>query len=190
MVWRDPDGKPKVQQATSLVGPGAWGGAFWGMLLGLLFFAPWLGLAIGAVTGALAGKFADIGIDDTFIRDVEQKITPGTSALFLLVRRATLDRVLAALQPYHPEVLQTSLSAEQEARLREAFGGAPEGEAAPAPRPRAGGARHRRLSPVTVRGGPAARGRLRRNGGGTVRGASGSRPVPACSSGEPGLRRP
>jgi uncharacterized membrane protein len=135
VVWREPDGKPKVKQANSLVGPGAWGGAFWGMLLGLLFFAPWLGLAIGAVTGALAGKFADIGIDDKFIRDVQEKIPPGTSALFLLVRRATMDRVLAALQPYHPEVLQTSLSAEQEARLREAFGAAPEGEAAPAAPP-------------------------------------------------------
>jgi uncharacterized membrane protein len=135
VVWREPDGKPKVRQATSLVGPGAWGGAFWGMLIGLLFFAPWLGMAIGAVTGAVAGRFADIGIDDTFIRDVEQKIPPGTSALFLLVRRATIDRVLAALQPYHPEVLQTSLSAEQEARLREAFGGAPEAEAAPATPP-------------------------------------------------------
>jgi uncharacterized membrane protein len=130
-VVRGQDGKPKVKQATSLVGAGAWGGAFWGMLLGLLFFVPFLGLAIGAVTGALVGKFTDVGIDDTFIREVEQKVQPGTSALFLLVREATMDRVLAALQPYHPEVLQTSLSAEQEARLREAFGGAPETEPAP-----------------------------------------------------------
>jgi len=137
VVWRDPDGKPTVKQATSLVGAGAWGGAFWGMLLGLLFFAPFLGLAIGAVTGALLGKFTDIGIDDKFIRDVEQKIPPGGSALFLLVRQATMDRVLEALKPYHPEVLQTSLSAEQEARLRDAFGGAPEGEAAPAAPPSA-----------------------------------------------------
>jgi uncharacterized membrane protein len=132
LVSRDAEGKPKVRQATSLVGPGAWGGAFWGMLIGLLFFAPWLGMAIGAFTGAVAGRFADIGIDDKFIRDVEQRIPPGSSALFLLVRRATMDRVLAALQPYHPEVLQTSLSAEQEARLREAFGEAPEGESGPA----------------------------------------------------------
>ena len=124
-VVRGRDGKPKVQQATSLVGDGAWGGAFWGMLLGLLFFVPFLGLALGAVTGALMGKFRDVGIDDRFIREVQEKIQPGQSALFLLVREVTLDRVLAALQPYHPEVLQTSLSAEQEARLREALGGAP-----------------------------------------------------------------
>jgi uncharacterized membrane protein len=130
-VTRGGDGKPKVKQASSLVGAGAWGGAFWGMLIGLLFFMPWLGLAVGAVTGALAGKFTDIGIDDNFIREVGQKIQPGTSALFLLVRQATMDRVLEALKPYNPEVLQTSLSAEQEARLREAFGAAPEAESAP-----------------------------------------------------------
>jgi len=136
-VVRGQDGKPKVKQATSLVGAGAWGGAFWGMLLGLLFFVPFLGLAIGAVTGALMGKFTDIGIDDKFIRDVEQKIPPGSSALFLLVRQATMDRVLEALKPYNPEVLQTSLSSEQEARLREAFGTTPEAaaEAAPAAPP-------------------------------------------------------
>ena len=130
-VVRGPDGKPKVKQANSLVGAGAWGGAFWGMLIGLLFFMPWLGLAIGAVTGALTAKFADIGIDDGFIRDVGQKIQPGQSALFLLVRQATMDRVLAALKPYNPEVLQTNLSQEQEAKLREAFGGTHEPEPAP-----------------------------------------------------------
>ena len=81
--------------------------------------------ALGAVTGALMGKFRDVGIDDRFIRDVQAKVQPGQSALFLLVREVTLDRVLAALQPYHPEVLQTSLSAEQEAQLRAALGGAP-----------------------------------------------------------------
>ena len=119
------DGKPKVKQATSLVGEGAWGGAFWGLLFGLLFFVPVLGIAIGAVTGALMGKFTDVGIDDRFIRDVQRKVKPGQSALFLLVRESKQDRVLAAIEPYHPEVLQTSLSVEQERRLREALGGAP-----------------------------------------------------------------
>src|SRR5580765_5666320 len=118
-------GKPKVKQATSLVGEGAWGGAFWGLLFGLLFFVPVLGIAIGAVTGALMGKFTDVGIDDRFIRDVQRKVKPGQSALFLLVRESKPDRVLAAIEPYHPEVLQTSLSVEQERRLREALGGAP-----------------------------------------------------------------
>jgi uncharacterized membrane protein len=121
-VVRQADGKPKIKQATSLVGAGALGGAFWGMLIGLLFFVPFLGLAAGALGGALGGKFADIGIDDDFIKQVGSAIQPGQSAIFLLIREATPDRVVEALKPYHPEVLQTNLTAEQERQLRDAFG--------------------------------------------------------------------
>ncbi len=123
VVVRNQDGKTKVKQATSLVGAGALGGAFWGMLIGLLFFMPWLGLAIGAVTGAIAGKYSDIGIDDKFIKEVGATIEPGDSALFLLVREATADKVLPQLEKFDATVLRTSLSDEQEAKLREAFGG-------------------------------------------------------------------
>src|SRR5262245_51444729 len=61
VVVRDKDGKAKVKQSTSLVGAGAFGGAFWGMLIGLLFWMPWLGMAVGAISGALMGRFRDIG---------------------------------------------------------------------------------------------------------------------------------
>ena len=121
IVVRNQDGKAKVKQAQSLVGAGALGGAFWGMLIGLIFFMPWLGLAVGALSGAIAGHFTDIGIDDKFIKEVGNTIEPGHSALFLLVVKATTDRVMDALKKYDVEVLQTSLSAEDEAKLKEAF---------------------------------------------------------------------
>ena len=122
VVKRNLDGKVKVKQASSLVGAGALGGGFWGMLIGLLFFAPWLGLAVGAVTGALAGKFSDIGIDDEFIKSVGSEIKPGTSAIFLMVAEATPDKVLDELRGRTDiRVLSTSLSKESEERLREAF---------------------------------------------------------------------
>ena len=121
VVVRKPDGKVKVKQAVSLVGAGAWGGAFWGMLIGLLFWAPWLGLAVGAVTGAVSGALTDIGVDDKFIKKVGSTIEPGHSALFLLVRDATPDKVLDRLEGFNPEIIQTSLSKEDEAKLREAF---------------------------------------------------------------------
>src|SRR6056297_2598766 len=60
---RKENGQVKVKQAHSLVGAGALGGAFWGLLIGLIFWMPWLGFAIGTATGALSGKMADIGID-------------------------------------------------------------------------------------------------------------------------------
>ena len=122
VVVRKLNGKVKVKQAQSLVGQGAMGGAFWGLLIGLLFFAPWLGAAIGAMGGALGGKMTDVGIDDKFIKQVGGAIQPGNSALFLLVRSATTDRVLQRLHDFPgTQVLRTSLSAEQEAKLREAF---------------------------------------------------------------------
>ena len=121
IVVRKEDGKAKVKQANNLVGVGALGGAFWGMLIGLIFLMPWLGLAIGAITGAIAGSLTDVGIDDDFIKEVGNTIEPGDSALFLLVAEATPDKVIEALKPFHPTVLRTSLTEEQEARLKENF---------------------------------------------------------------------
>ena len=124
VVVRKPDGKVKVKQAVSLVGSGALGGAFWGMLIGLLFWMPWMGLAIGAAAGALGGALSDYGVDDKFIKEVGNTIEPGNSALFLLVQDWTKDKVMDRVAKYEAKVLQTSLSTEDEAKLKEAFGAA------------------------------------------------------------------
>lgn len=121
VVVRRQDGKVKVKQAQSLVGAGALGGAFWGMLIGLLFWAPWLGLLAGAVGGAIGGHFTDIGVDDEFIKQVGQQIEPGNSALFLLILDSTPDKLLEEFAKFNGTVLQTSLSAEDEAKLRDVF---------------------------------------------------------------------
>jgi uncharacterized membrane protein len=119
--WEQGKKKPKTRQITSLTGALALGGAFWGLLFGLLFFIPLIGMAAGAAIGGLIGHFTDFGIDDNFIKQVQQKVTPGTSALFLLVGQVTTDRVLEALQGQNIEVLETNLTDEQEQKLREAF---------------------------------------------------------------------
>ncbi|WP_121820093.1 DUF1269 domain-containing protein [Halostella salina] len=121
VVVRNEDGKTDVKQAQSLVGAGAMGGAFWGLLIGLIFLAPVLGMAVGAVSGALGGRFSDIGIDDSFIEAVGEQIDPGESALFMLVSSVQRDRVVDALEPFGPEILETNLSAEDEEKLREQF---------------------------------------------------------------------
>lgn len=121
VVIRKMDGKVKVKQSRSLVGAGALGGAFWGLLIGLLFLAPWAGLAIGAATGGLMGKFTDIGIDDNFIKEVGASINPGNSAIFFLVRQAAADRVIPELAKFNGRIVQTSLSKEEEEQLRAAF---------------------------------------------------------------------
>jgi uncharacterized membrane protein len=122
VVVRKPDGKVKVKQAVNLVGSGALGGAFWGMLIGLLFWVPWLGLAMGALSGALGGALSDYGVDDGFVKEVGNTIQPGHSALFLLIREATPDKLMDELRQFNGKILQTSLSMEAEAKLKETFG--------------------------------------------------------------------
>jgi uncharacterized membrane protein len=113
-----------------MTGAGATWGALWGMLFGLIFFVPFLGMATGAGMGALGGSLADVGIDDDFIRQVREKVTPGTSALFALTSGATEDRVIEELKQFDFEIISTNLPAEQEQRLREAFGEEPYDEVA------------------------------------------------------------
>lgn len=119
--WEPGRKKPRTREMHSTKKAGALGGGFWGLLFGLIFFVPILGLAIGAATGALLGSLADVGISDAFINNVREKVTPGTSALFLLSSDAVMDRVRDEFQGVDAELISTNLSADQEARLREAF---------------------------------------------------------------------
>jgi uncharacterized membrane protein len=129
---RGPDGKLQLKQSVDLVGAGAasgglWG-AMWGTLVGLLFLNPLLGMAAGAAlgtgAGALSGSLADYGINDDFIRSIGDTLQPNTSALFVLVRKAQPEKVLAEMAQFRGRVLRSSLSPEQEARLQAALSGA------------------------------------------------------------------
>jgi uncharacterized membrane protein len=119
--WAPGQKKPRTRHLTDVTSGKAGWGAFWGFLFGLLFFAPLLGTAVGAGVGALAGHFADTGIDRDFIRSVQEKVTPGTSALFLLSDHTALGRAKLEFVGMNPELISTDLSEEQEQRLREAF---------------------------------------------------------------------
>ncbi len=120
VVTKDKDGKTKLHQAVNLTAAGAVGGGFWGMLIGMLFLNPLIGAAVGAAGGAIAGKLSDIGISDKTMKELAESFSPGCSALFVLVRRATADKVLDGLKPFagKGKVFQTSLSKDDEAALR------------------------------------------------------------------------
>jgi uncharacterized membrane protein len=123
--WPQGRKKPQTRQIYGMAGAGAGFGALWGFLFGLIFFVPLLGMAIGAGMGALGGSLTDVGIDDDFIKQVREKVTPGTSALFVLTSGAREDQVIEELNQYDFEIISTNLPAEQEQELREAFGEEP-----------------------------------------------------------------
>jgi len=121
VTWPEGKKSPKTKQLVSLTGAGAFQGAFWGMLFGLIFFVPFFGLAIGAAMGGLSGVYADFGIDDNFIKQIQAKITVGTSALFLLTSDAVLDKVADEFKGQDFEIIATNLTKEQEQALKAAF---------------------------------------------------------------------
>ena len=121
VVERHPDGSVRVRQAFDLIGAGALGGVIWGALIGLIFLTPWLGMAVGGLAGALAGKFTDIGIDDEFIREVGEQVKPGHSALFMLIDNWENSKSLRLLADFDAAIIHTTMLADEEARLRAFF---------------------------------------------------------------------
>ena len=113
------DGKIKLHQ-PSLAGVGAAGGALWGGLIGLIFLVPLFGFAIGAASGAIAGKLSDTGIDDNFMKDLGAKLEPGMAAVIALIRTVNAEKLLAEVK-IPGDVIQTSLTTEGEQSLREAL---------------------------------------------------------------------
>jgi uncharacterized membrane protein len=118
-----PEGRrgPKTHPLHGFTTLGAFGGGFFGFMLGIIFFVPLLGLALGAAAGAAAGRLADVGLNDGLIAELRAKVTPGTSALFVLTEKAVPDRVAQAFSEFHPELITSNLSDEQEKTLRETF---------------------------------------------------------------------
>ncbi|MBJ7256728.1 MAG: DUF1269 domain-containing protein [Akkermansiaceae bacterium] len=121
VVVKNEDGKVKLHQAINLTATGAISGGFWGSLIGLIFLNPLLGLAAGAAAGAVSGALSDVGINDTFMKDLANTMQPSSSALFVLVRKSTPDKVLEELQGTGGTILKTSLSHEDEDKLQAAL---------------------------------------------------------------------
>lgn len=119
---KNENGKVKLRQTMDLTaGRGAAAGSVWGLLVGSLFFMPLVGAAVGAGTGAVSGALTDLGINNRFMKGVAEDLKNGSSALFVVVRKATADKVLEDLHGTGGTVYQTSLPHDAEEWLRQAL---------------------------------------------------------------------
>ena len=122
VVVKDASGKVHVKNQVSR---GTWTatgvGGLLGLLIGTIFF-PLGGLVMGLAGGALVGRMMNLGVDGKFVKQVEEEIQPGTSALFILASNADPTGALAILRQFEGRVIQTNLSSEAEESLRKALG--------------------------------------------------------------------
>ena len=121
---KDAKGKAKLHQAVNLTAAGAVSGGFWGALIGLIFLNPVLGMAVGVSAGAVSGALTDVGLDDRFMKGLASSMKPGSSVLFVLVRKSTPDKVLEHITGTGGKVRKTSLSHEDEAKFQAALSAA------------------------------------------------------------------
>jgi uncharacterized membrane protein len=115
------DGKIKLNQLVNTTIAGAASGSFWGLLIGVLFLNPLLGVAVGAASGAIGGALTDVGINDAFMKDLAANLQPGNGALFVLIHEMTADKVLKEISAFGGVVLKTSLDETKEQVLRDAL---------------------------------------------------------------------
>lgn len=124
VVVRDAQGKVMLRQLYNLTAAGALSGGFWGTLVGMLFLNPLFGFAVGTAAGAVSGALRDVGIDDSFMKQLGETLKPGTAALCVLIRQMTVDKVVEEIQAFGGTVLKTSLCHENENKLRDALAAA------------------------------------------------------------------
>lgn len=131
---KDRAGQIRLQQSEQRIAPGARKRAISGTLVGVLITLPLLAVGpaaalIGATASGIAGITAgvrggtpeDTGVDDDFAMRLTRHVPPESSVLFVLIRRAEPDQVLARVGAYGGTVLHTTLSPAAERRLKAAL---------------------------------------------------------------------
>ena len=113
----DAEGKSHVETPQKIVGVSATSGALWGMLIGLLFFVPGVGLLLGGAMGALFGKLGKTGVNDQFRSQVQDMLKPGAAAVVIMADKITEDKFGDAMGPFSGRLLKTSLSEADEKEL-------------------------------------------------------------------------
>ena len=96
-----------------------------GLLIGLIFLHPIFGILVGAAAGAVGEGLSECGVDEGFIKQIDDLLRPGRAALLLRrdisTEHVVSDQIVARLASLGGRVLKTNLNASLENRLQQAF---------------------------------------------------------------------
>ncbi len=121
VIVKDADGKVKVKNLTERgVKIGAVAGGFLGLVLGSVLF-PFAGILLGVAGGALVGKTFQTGLDKQFIKEVQDSLTPGSSAILFIVANENVGMLITALEPYNGKIYHSSFDPSVEDEIRKSL---------------------------------------------------------------------
>lgn len=115
---RDTNGELHLKQAIGERLPAALHPPFWHRLIAHI-------LHHGQESMPSEGRTPEIGLDYGFVRQAVHSLSPGTSALFLIVRKTSTDALIEALKDHDGEIMRTSLPPGERQALAAALGPQP-----------------------------------------------------------------
>jgi uncharacterized membrane protein len=115
--------RPTIKHGHENTWRGTGLGALWGLMFGVLFAIPVLGVAVGAAGGALTKINEGLGITKEQLDRIREEVTEGTSALFLVTEQGDLDRLGERMRGMHSRLIDTNLTEAERSLLLETFGG-------------------------------------------------------------------
>jgi uncharacterized membrane protein len=128
VVVRHPDGSYTLERepVPAVAAANLLGCTTVGLLVGLVVAAPLTGASVGALLGGAGSALtaSGVGIVDSFIRDVEAMMRPGTSALFVLDNQGDMDMILHTIRGLGGVVLKTNVDPERVQLIQSALAGA------------------------------------------------------------------
>jgi len=131
VLVKDSDGKVSIKEtADPDTKQGALIGALAGGLIGLLGGPAGvvLGASAGAAVGGVAAHKIDLGFDDDYLKEVQESLPPGSSAIIALIEHEWVEKVIEYLEANEAQIIQREISDEITRQLTEVGQG--EGEEA------------------------------------------------------------
>jgi uncharacterized membrane protein len=122
--WPVGASKPNTSHGHEETWHGTGWGAFWGLLIGALFFVPVIGGVAGAAIGAISKATEGTGITKEQLEKIRTQVTEGTSALFVVSEQGDLDRLGERFHRMHSKLIDTNLTDAEREELLQTFGGA------------------------------------------------------------------
>jgi uncharacterized membrane protein len=119
-VTRDGRGRTQLRESGFRRKKNTVGDSITGLVAGTVLLAPIDGATLAEATDTVKQKVANLHVDESFTEAVRTELQPDSSAIFLLIQKASPSEVIPRITPYGGTILETFLTEADKTRLEEA----------------------------------------------------------------------